>query len=711
MVNISFDKLGTYGRLGNQLFQIAATTGIAERNNAKALFPEWQYGNYFKQPIPQGATAGPTINEESFDYNEPVITGDCNLLGYFQSEKYFPKQLPFEFKDEVLNTVRQIVPDFGKKPAIFIHIRRGDYVNNPNYYNLPITYFIDSLIKIPGWESSHILIASDNIDYCRVHFSCLKNAVFVPSEFTDIETIALASLCDNFIISNSSFSWWCARLGEKKHSTIIHPGHLFAGKLQQKNDTKDYWPERWTRNQKESYKLNLKDTTFTIPVFYDHVDRKQNIGLSLCMLQKDFDSNFIVGEQGGDKFQYMQQYCKYVPFSMNNFHRTKMLNDMAIMAGTDIVANWDCDVIVPPMQIYITCLAIRNGADMVFPYSADGDGSDGFARMNRVKWFGEISKALDIGIVGNAKFTGKHGAPIAKSSVGGAVFFNRDSFIDGGMENENMISFGPEDCERNDRFKELGYDVQRVSGYLYHIDHWCGPNSGASNPFFRANHAELEKIRLMSREQLREYVDSWPWCHKYTSEYYGQISEGAIRSAKVVLPMLGKPGTVIDIGCGVGEWNNGNIKYFGVDYKVNKNDLLISFDRYVDCNLNKELPPVGRSPFDLCLCLEVAEHLRPHRSEALVKYLCSISDRVLFSAAIPYQGGNGHVNEQWQSYWGKLFADNGFGATMQKEFRNLDGVDLYYRQNMVLYERGAKGQVEDFVLPEYYIEIVKNAKA
>lgn len=74
-----------------------------------------------------------------------------------------------------------------------------------------------------------------------------------------------------------------------------------------------------------------------------------------------------------------------------------------------------------------------------------------------------------------------------------------------------MISFGPEDCERNDRFTALGHDIRRTGGPLFHIDHWCGPNSSRHNPYFRANHKELDKIRLLDKEALTLYINTWSW--------------------------------------------------------------------------------------------------------------------------------------------------------------------------------------------------------
>jgi predicted glycosyltransferase involved in capsule biosynthesis len=129
----------------------------------------------------------------------------------------------------------------------------------------------------------------------------------------------------------------------------------------------------------------------------------------------------------------------------------------------------------------------------------------------RTPWFPALQKALDLGIFGDTRFTGKHGNPLPTTSVGGAIMFNKGSFLMGGGENEYMVSFGPEDWERNYRFKTMGYTVTRVDGSLYHLDHWVGPNSSGRNPFFKANHAELDRVRAMTADQLDDYIQSWPW--------------------------------------------------------------------------------------------------------------------------------------------------------------------------------------------------------
>lgn len=700
---ISFSSLWKKGRLGNCLFQIAGTLGLAEKYNAEAVFPDWPFEQYFKDPLPHGEMQSMEVKEKHFHYHDWQLKNSCNINGYLQSEKYFPKKLPFEFKDEFINPLKE--REEFKKETIAISVRRGDYVNNPLYYQIPMWWYISALSKeFPHWRDCNIIIFSDDIDYCKIHFECLPN-VYFPNG-SEIEDLAMLTLCDNHILANSTFSWWGAYLSKSKK--VVHCGKLMEGWLGDQSDIRDFYPERWTLH--EGQKPDLNDCTFTIPVFYDHIDRKKNLELSVCLIQQSFDTKIIVGEQGGKQFEYMSEYCQYHNFSgMQYFHRTKMLNDMAMIAETPIISNWDCDIILPPFQIWLTVEAIRKGAEMVFPY----DGR--FARMPRGNWFCKLEDSLDIGIVGNTKLTGKHGNPVPVSSVGGAVFFDKDSFIEGGMENEKMISFGPEDCERNDRFKTLGFKVERVGGCLYHMDHYVGVNSSTSNPFFRANHAEIDKIRKMNADELRNYVDTWEWRHKYTEHYYRRISEGAIQSAKEVYSVLDEMGvkhdSVIDIGCGVGEWNNDNPGYIGVDYKTPVKSLMIPRERYFDCDLEKNTHIDIDKKFDLALCLEVAEHLNEHRAVSLVNMLCDLSDKVLFSAAIPKQGGTGHINEQWQTYWADIFAKFGFYPA-KKQLRERimfnDKIELWYKQNIVLYEKGGKGSITNFVHPDYYTQIIQH---
>lgn len=701
---VSFSRLGQHGRIGNQLFQIASTLGIAQTNKAQAVFPVWQYEKYFDIELPHGPSAPNQIKERQYHYEPISITQDTDLFGYYQSYKYFPEGFNFKFKDEILKHWKG--NKVFEKETIAIHIRRGDYVGHEMYYQLPITWYINALTTIPHWKDCNIIFCSDDLEYCKVHFECLPNAHFIKG--FEIDHLCLMSLCDNHIIGNSTFAWWGAYMSKQKN--VIHSGKMFRGGFASK-DIKDFYPKNWTEYVQE--KINLTDVTFTIPVMMDHTDRKQNLDLGLCYLQKDFNTNIIIGEQGKEppKFDYTAKWCRYHWFKdMKEFHRTKMLNDMALMAETEIIVNWDVDIILPPMQILLAAERLRSGVSCVYPY----DGR--FARMDRLKWFKRLEKALDIGIVGNQELFMRN----VRESVGGVVMWRKEAFIDFGMENEYMISYAPEDVERWERMHKLNVNVQRIDGTLYHVDHFKGKDSSNINPFFPANKAELHKMRAMSKEQLIAYVDSWPWRHKYTEAYYHRISESAVRSAEntycIILDKVFKKQlselSVIDVGCGVGEWSLGNPNYIGIDHNIPEKALMIPKERYIDFDLEQdaEVMPTTGNVFDLCLCLEVAEHISEKMADSLISYLCSLSNNVLFSAAIPNQGGTGHVNEQWQEYWAEKFYANAFGAELCYPVKDNQNVDLWYRQNMILYRRGATGKVGNFVLPEYYEQITNYLK-
>lgn len=502
------------GRLGNQLFQIASTIGLAIDNGHKFVFPDWKYAQYFEEPWPLGKLGNLYVRkmpEAHFHHDGRPLTDpvDYDIDGWRQSLKYWQLYEPlvrmqFTFAKAFEEKIRKRFAKALQRPCIAISVRRGDFVGNPNYAQLPASYYYLALFEqFPDWADYNIIFFSDDIPYCRVHFEGLPGAYF--ADGTDIEQLCLMSQCQHFIVSNSTFSWWGAYLGEKEDTRVIRPNYLFDGDLKKNNSDRDYWPARWEVFDHVGKRLDLRDVTFTIPVYIDHNHRRQNVALTVCMLQRDLDTNIIIGEQGSRVLAHMAKYAQYVDFGkLRAFHRTRMLNEMAQLATTGIVVNYDCDVVLPPIQLWLAAEKIRNGNDMVYPY----DGR--FARVPRT-WFPKLEKALDLGIFGDTKFTGKNGHTMATTSVGGAIMFNRQSFLNGGGENEFMISFGPEDWERNYRFKALGYTVTRVDGSLYHMDHWCGPNSSSRNPYFRQNHNELDKVRAMKDDELEAYVTSWPW--------------------------------------------------------------------------------------------------------------------------------------------------------------------------------------------------------
>jgi hypothetical protein len=523
MITIQFT-----GNLGNKLFQLWSLAGIGAEQNRQVVFPEsdiYQYfeGEFITSHDPRAMTHDTPIKEyreTQFNYG-PVIfdtaplESDISLKGYFQSEKYWlhteeSLRKSFTFKKAFVKETKSKMGKLFDKPVICLSIRRGDFVNNPTYYQLPIRYYIGALLNhFPDFETKYnLLLLSDDLEYCKAHFWCLEN-VYYGAMLTPMEQLCLGSLAQNHIISNSTFSWWCAYLSKSKK--VIRPKHNFGEAYRAKNPEIDYWPtsKKWIVFEHEGYKIPLQDTTFMIPVYYDHPERKQNLDLSVCMIQRDFDTNIIVMENKANKFAYMNQWTRYVPVQFQHFHRTRMLNQMALLSKTELLFNWDADVIIPPLQVWKTVELLRSGKqDFVYPY----DGR--FVRVLRRPFFKMVSQALDIGILQNRNdfsYDIVKGKPMAESSVGGAVGMVRKAFIVSGMENEHMVSYAPEDCERWDRWHRLGFKVFRVPGKLYHIDHYCGPDSCSNNPFFKKNHAELDRMRAMPQTEFEEYVHGWPW--------------------------------------------------------------------------------------------------------------------------------------------------------------------------------------------------------
>lgn len=516
---IALPQLGRYGRLGNAMFQVASAIGIADRHKTEATFPAWHYEKYFKGELNHILIEAPNIKEPHFHYYDG-FPDDCSIVNsYLQSERYFEhcrdkiKKL-FEFKDDFMESVRRCY-DFNK-PTIGISIRRGDYVDNNNYELLPASYYYLALFEnFPDWKDCNLIFFSDDINYAKVHFGCLPNArfsePFIAGEYfneneTAIRQLCLLSQCDHFIIGNSTFSWWGAWLGEKPGTKVVRPVHYFGEGLKDLS-LKDHYPNRWIPFDHKGKKLDLKDVTFTIPVSFDSKDRKQNLDLSVCLLQMDFDTNIIMGEHGGDSFKYFEKWCKYVKFEEEFFHRTKFLNEMCKMSDTPIVVNFDCDVMMPPLQIWLAVERIRSGeSDMVYPY----DGR--FARVPRNPWFKTMEKRLDVGFFGGEKFKGTGHNDLM--SVGGCVLVDKKKFIEAGMENEGFVSWSPEDVERFHRWNLLGYKVDRINGVLYHMDHWVGPNSSDNHGHAQQGRLEWQKVKSLNKQQLQKYVSTWSWAKK-----------------------------------------------------------------------------------------------------------------------------------------------------------------------------------------------------
>lgn len=217
-----------------------------------------------------------------------------------------------------------------------------------------------------------------------------------------------------------------------------------------------------------------------------------------------------------------------------------------------------------------------------------------------------------------------------------------------------------------------------------------------------------------------------PYQTYFYDKRFAQTVEAARRILDLVLPRIPPVRSAVDVGCGVGAWLSvlrewGVADCLGVDGAwVDEKLLKIPADQFRRADLS--VPMQLERKFDLAICLEVAEHLAPERADGFIGELTAAADFVLFSAAIPFQGGYGHVNEQWQSYWADRFAARGFAVRDWVRPRLWKDRDIsgWYRQNLLLYvaenrlaelRPGADGSEDpiwplDLVHPDEYLSKV-----
>ena len=182
----------------------------------------------------------------------------------------------------------------------------------------------------------------------------------------------------------------------------------------------------------------------------------------------------------------------------------------------------------------------------------------------------------------------------------------------------------------------------------------------------------------------------------YTSEFYQLIRKGSASSAEIIVPLVLRcvpARSVVDVGCGEGSWlavfqTLGVDDFLGLDGDyIDRSRLLIPQEKFRAVDLAE--PFFLERTFDLAISMEVAEHLPPESAEGFIESLARLAPAVLFSAAIPHQGGNNHLNEQWPDRWAALFEVRGYvtvDCVRRRVWRN-EAVEWWYAQNTFLFAR------------------------
>ncbi len=259
---VTFSRLGQHGQFGNQLFQIAAVLGFAAKHGCRPVLPRWRcaydgfdYGSYFPELNRYfGECSGTVYQQPNFAYNEIPFIFNADLLGYFQSEKYF---IPIKSK------IREIF----REPA-FVEAALNSYCTEHRlvgfnamhfrFYSdplkdteapfdaLPDSYFLDAIERL-GSNRPLVIAADDKLKIreflVRHHLADRVHVLTFDHPLLDFFMLARA---ERIAIANSSFSWWAAYLGKQKSEILApHRYHWFDPVERHKSfeNTKDLYPE------------------------------------------------------------------------------------------------------------------------------------------------------------------------------------------------------------------------------------------------------------------------------------------------------------------------------------------------------------------------------------------------------------------------------------------------------------------------------------
>ena len=261
-MTFSFNHMGNLGHLGNQMFQYAAILGMALKHNRPYCIPHKStfgtayytdlrssiYEAFDVQAHGYGISRFKTVNEAHFHFDKELFenppSADCNLYGFFQSEKWFAHckdevRQVFTFKEEYAGLAAEMRKQLTGE-IIAIHIRRTDYLTNPNHEALGLDYYERALAELP--EGARGIIFTDDPEWAKVQELFPDDRFFVSETDCAYTDMALMSMCDYHIIGNSTFSWWGAWLSDSKQ--VIAPKDWFGAPLGG-NDMSDLYCEGW----------------------------------------------------------------------------------------------------------------------------------------------------------------------------------------------------------------------------------------------------------------------------------------------------------------------------------------------------------------------------------------------------------------------------------------------------------------------------------
>lgn len=250
---ISFSQLGNMGHLGNQMFQYATLRGIAKNNGYDWAIPaKHEFGtrypvrssmyDIFNLPdltvlhtiLPEN----PVLPEKHFHFDEDLFNNcpdNVDLNGYYQSYKYFD-----HIRDELLKDFSFKIPASLPKNIVAIHVRRGDYVNQPQFHPVcDVEYYRKAMEYFPN---ENFCVFSDDPEWCKQQ-EVFKDC-FIVENSTEAYDLQWMTQAKGNIIANSSFGWWGAYLNQNPNKIVIAPEKWFGVNYSNHNMS-DLRPSEW----------------------------------------------------------------------------------------------------------------------------------------------------------------------------------------------------------------------------------------------------------------------------------------------------------------------------------------------------------------------------------------------------------------------------------------------------------------------------------
>jgi len=287
---------------------------------------------------------------------------------------------------------------------------------------------------------------------------------------------------------------------------------------------------------------DLKNSTLIIPIKIEHPDRYRNAKITLSFLNKHIETNVIIYEVSDDGISKLDFIGDLINLRINHiiektngsFHRTRYLNEMLDLVSTPVVINYDIDVLLDPENM-VECqnILISGEYSVIYPYEL---GLGQIQVQSTFDYNGFIDSEYSMDFINNSPNINLYSA-----ECGHCIFFNTDIYKNLGGENENFISYGPEDKERLYRFHLLTNSIIWRNGHkVYHLEHYRGDDSWTSNPNYYHNWNVFNSIKNLTPNEVAEYYMNVEYIKKYSTI-------GKIKNVMEIGPIDDKIANIIGI--------------------------------------------------------------------------------------------------------------------------------------------------------------------